>query len=171
MLKLQLQAQLKRQPVPDFNNMAPKDIMPPGKEIDLDPSDADDEDDEGMMVADEQPTSTDFEDVKNASIVLESMNQNLPVSKYTHALHVDIEEAQVECAMILSSNQAASANDPENTTSQTLGQKIKKVMSSFSDIKEMYESIMKPRTSMKRTASDPPEPKDTGDFEESHAPI
>ena len=62
--------------------------MQPGKEIDLDPSDADDEDGEGMVVADEQPTSTDVEYVKNASIVLESMNQNLPENKYTHMLYM-----------------------------------------------------------------------------------
>jgi hypothetical protein len=100
----------------------------------------------------------DMEQVQNAYIVLESMLTKLPSNKYTQALQTDIDQAKVECALILSVSVDSSDDNPEETAAHAVRIRIQQLMESFGEIKDMYESIMNPRQRVKRSASDPPEP-------------
>ena len=106
---------------------------------------------------DEPVPNYSVKEIQDVLLMLESMQQQLPQNKYTQALREDIESAQVECTLIITTPTDTNDDDPEDTGSEHLKRRLRCVMSKYSEIKDLFDSIMAaPKRTVKRTPSDPP---------------
>jgi hypothetical protein len=97
----------------------------------------------------------DQDQLEKASTILEAMLTTMPVNRSTEAVRADIDSCNLECVLLLST---FFFDDPENSKIHDLPYRYSAWLQAFNDVQRVYNSIMKPGTSLKRTTSDPPEP-------------
>ena len=112
-----------------------------------------------VNVPEDSETKNHLQELPKVALVLESMSQTLPINRYTMPLSIDIEETKFECALTMSAGVVPPGDAPEDTGLDALSTRINVLMDKFMSIKSMYDGIMEPKQSVRRSASDPPEPR------------
>ena len=136
-----------------------KDSQPMFPDTQADPEtqilEDDDEEDEPGVVSDNE-FEYDVQEIQRVLTMFESMQQLIPQNKYTEVIQSDIDNAKVECMLIVTTT---ADDDPENTGAENLKRRMRSVMKKYAEIKEVYENIVaEPKKTLKRTPSDPPRP-------------
>ena len=105
----------------------------------------------------------DPEQLQRASTILEAMLTAMPVNRYTRAVRADIDWCKLECVLLLSILTEDTQTAPESTTlpgttCHDLPYRYNVWLQAFNEVDRVYTTIMTTGASLKRTASDPPEP-------------
>ena len=97
------------------------------------------------------------EDIERTLIVMEKMKELLPRNKYVVPLLEDIDFLQIECTLICTAPAPGNNNEPENTSTANLLDRMNKAMAKYDEIKRLVDNIMSASRHLKRHASDPPQ--------------